>query len=164
MQLGKWNIKVNNTDVTNDESKSYTIDTINLMNSQNVKEGKIAPGTKGNFQITIDPTYTQVSFRFDIIINSEESNSVLTILTIKSDEDIKIIRTGKNIYSGVVPLSSIEAGKKINLYMEFEWVNDETLNQRDTNLVAISNQTQGIPMIIEFSQYLGETLEEYEGQ
>ena len=48
--------------------------------------------------------------------------------------------------------------------MEFEWVNDETLNQRDTNLVAISNQTQGIPMIIEFSQYLGETLEEYEGQ
>ncbi len=164
LQLGKWNIKVNNTDVTNDESKSYTIDTINLMNSQNVKEGKIAPGTKGNFQITIDPTYTQVSFRFDIIINSEESNSVLTILTIKSDEDIKIIRTGKNIYSGVVPLSSIEAGKKINLYMEFEWVNDETLNQRDTNLVAISNQTQGIPMIIEFSQYLGETLEEYEGQ
>lgn len=164
LQLGKWNIKVNNTDVTNDESKSYTIDTINLMNSQNVKEGKIAPGTKGNFQITIDPTYTQVSFRFDIIINSEESNSVLTILTIKSDEDIKIIRTGKNIYSGVVPLSSIEAGKKINLYMEFEWVNYETLNQRDTNLVAISNQTQGIPMIIEFSQYLGETLEEYEGQ
>lgn len=164
LQLGKWNIKVNNTDVTNDESKSYTIDTINLMNSQNVKEGKIAPGTKGNFQITIDPTYTQVSFRFDIIINSEESNSVLTILTIKSDEDIKIIRTGKNIYSGVVPLSSIEAGKKINLYMEFEWVNDEPLNQRDTNLVAISNQTQGIPMIIEFSQYLGETLEEYEGQ
>ena len=164
LQLGKWNIEVNNTNVTNGESKTYLIDTINLINSENVKEGKIAPGTKGNFEITMDPTDTQVSFRFDITINSEESNSVLTIQTITADNDINIVRTGENTYSGIIPLSFIETGKKVNFYVEFEWVNNEDLNERDTNVGAVSSNTQGIPMIIEFSQYLGETLEEYKGQ
>lgn len=163
VELGKWDIKINNTNVTNGESKKFTIDTINLINSDNVKSGKIAPGTKGNFEITVDPTDTQVSFRFDVTINDEESNSVLTITSLVSDDNTTIVKTGENVYSGVVPISSIQSGAKVNLYLEFEWVNDETLNERDTKIGTVSNQSQGVPMIIEFSQYLGETLEEYEG-
>ena len=62
-EIGKWNIYVAGTDLT---AGNFVVDSINIVDSQNVKSGKLAPSTMGYFDILIDPRNTSVSVRYDI--------------------------------------------------------------------------------------------------
>lgn len=157
---GVWHILVNETEISTAQEKSFTIDQINLENSQNVKEGKLAPGTTGNFKIAIDPQNTNVSIRYDISLNSQGlTNKNIKIRNItKENSDEGLINTGDGIYTGIITLEEIRNNKIDNIKVEIEWLNSEDNNNEDTELGSIYDSTFSIPITIKFTQYLGENI------
>lgn len=68
--IASWKIKVNNEDVTG--SGTTLTNTIQLIPDENtnVVSGKLAPGYGGYFDITIDPTDTEVTFDYSVRLDN----------------------------------------------------------------------------------------------
>lgn len=73
VSFAKWEILVNNTDITNNTSSSITFNPT-IEHSNNVADGKLAPSSTGYFDIQIDPSNVDVSFKYkiDLDIDSED--------------------------------------------------------------------------------------------
>ena len=71
--FAKWQILVNNEDIANQNNSNITI-TPTIESNENVKADTIAPSSKGYFDIDIDPTNVDVSFRYtvDLEIDNED--------------------------------------------------------------------------------------------
>lgn len=159
-EVGKWVILVNNTDITQQENTKFSVDKIIWDQNDEVKEGKIAPGASGYFDIVIDPTDTDVSVRYDIGFDfSEFENTNITITSIQEINDKKIVKTGDNKYTGIITLDEISAGTTNTIRVNIAWENNEENNEHDSNLSSVPNTILNIPVTINVSQYLGETIE-----
>lgn len=71
--FAKWQILVNNEDITDANVSSITI-TPTIEENENVKADTIAPTSKGYFDIDVNPTNVDVSFRYtiDLDIDNED--------------------------------------------------------------------------------------------
>ena len=71
--FAKWQILVNTQDITDQNNSNISI-TPTIEPDENVKENTIAPTSKGYFDIDINPTNVDVSFRYtvDLEIDNEE--------------------------------------------------------------------------------------------
>lgn len=167
LNIAKWNIKVNNELVTGSTNHTFSIEDDYLSVEQNNKviEKKIAPGTEGNFDIEIFPDGTQVSLRFDVFIDtSQVTNSKIKVNNIVSlTNGVTMIRTSDKVFTGVLPLADIQAGKTALLRVTFEWINsDDSEDMKvDTNLALSETAKLEIPVTVDFFQYKGETIEQY---
>lgn len=161
---GVWQIKVNNTDISNGINKEFNVSEIDINENEHVKQGNLAPGLSGTFDISIDPSNTDVSVRYDVSLNQE--NLINKNITIKSITETKegttLVRTGENTYTGVIPLERIKQGIDNNIEVEIEWKNDDTNNEEDTNMGRQEDYKLEIPIIVHVSQYLGEEIVAYE--
>lgn len=78
MLFAKWQILINNSDITSNSNSTMTfVPTIEP--NENVASNKIAPSSKGYFDIDIDPTNVDVSFKYDITL-SIENNSITDLM------------------------------------------------------------------------------------
>ena len=156
--LAKWKVNVNGETIQN-----FTIGSLNVEQSNNVKAGKLAPGTKGNFIIDIDPNNTQVSVRYDISINL--SNITNDMIYLDSVSEIgsgnAIIQTEENTYTGIIPLSNIDGTYTEEVKLAFVWENDENNNEEDSVIGKVANLKIEIPITIKIRQYLGEEINPY---
>ena len=159
-EKGKWNIFVNGTEISSGIDKEFVIDKINVDNAANVKEGKLAPGVTGDFEISINQTNTNVSVRYDISLNQEGlTNKNIKIKSIEETaEGNSLINTAENTYTGIMPLEKIQTGVVNNIKVEIEWKNEEENNEEDTELGVVYNSKLEIPIKVHFSQYLGEEI------
>lgn len=164
--LGKWTILVNDTNVTG-VPVDFDIDEINYISDAGVKSGKIAPGVGGYFEIAIDPTDTEVSVRYDItfdISNLEDTDTTLNISTVAETSGKTIIQTDENTYTGVITLSEIANEKVDTIRATVSWPNVEANNENDYEVGKTANATVEIPVTVTLTQYVGEHIEEYEGE
>ena len=158
--VGKWVILVNDTDITSGANTKFFVDEIIWNPSDNVKSGKLAPGVSGYFDIVIDPTDTDVSVRYDINFDfSEFENTNIVVTSIEEINNKTIVKTGTNKYTGVIPLSEIKNGVIKPIRVKVKWDNNEDNNEYDSSLGAVPNNVKNIPVFINVSQYLGETIE-----
>lgn len=164
--LGSWTILVNDTDVTGSEVE-FEIDNIVYEQDNTVVSGRLAPGLGGHFDISIDPTDTEVSVRYDITFDYTELEALGTTISVASVSELSgknVIRTGENTYTGVISLSEIEDDQVDTIRTTISWVNDETKNTQDTDLGMQDNPTIVIPIQVRLIQYTGELIEEYVGE
>ncbi len=162
---GVWQIKINNTDISNGTNKEFTINEINVQNNEHVKQGNLAPGLTGTFDILINPENTDVSIRYDISLNQENlTNKNITIKSItETEEKTDLIKTDENTYTGIITLEDIKQGKSNNIKVEIEWKDDEANNEEDLKIgTKGENYKLEIPIVIHVSQYLGEEIITYE--
>lgn len=157
--VAKWNIYINETNIN--ETTTFTVDNFTLEETSTVADGKIAPGTTGYFDITIDPTDTQVSIRYDLTFDFSAIPSNITISGIEETSGSSMIRTGEFTYSNYLVLSDIEDGITNNIRVYLAWNNEETNNEIDTEIGMTEDNYIEIPVSITVSQYLNETLEPY---
>lgn len=158
--IAKWNINVNDINVT--ESANFVIDKITLENNTSVKDGKMAPGTSGYFDILIDGTNTDVSFRYDISFDfSDLAISNLKIISIEEVNFNKLVRTAINTYSNAVTLKDIKNGNKNLIRVHVKWENNDDFNDEDSMIGLDDKYELNIPVNITFTQYLGEEIVEY---
>lgn len=160
--VGKWNIKVNTSDVTSSKTHSFTMNTFKISQSPYTLENKIAPGMDGIFEIDIKPQDTQVSIRYDIAIDSTEltNQSIKLNSVVEKNNNNEIIKTAENTYTGIIPLEKISQDYLDTIEISFSWENIEENNEEDTKLGTVYGSNLAIPITVTFSQYLGETIEE----
>lgn len=80
MAFSKWQILVNNVDITSNTSSSIDLTPV-LEENNNVATNTVAPGSKGYVDIDIDPTNVDVSFNYSInleVKNEEVKDLMIT--------------------------------------------------------------------------------------
>lgn len=158
--LGDWTIKVNNKDVSNGIVEQFTVEQLELETDENVKEGKIAPGLNGTFTITIDPTDTDVSVRYDITFDTSflKAENMKLAKVEKIDSDNQLIEISENTYTGIISLSDIKQGRKDKIKVTLNWGNIDENDLDDTELGKIKDNKINIPILVTITQYLGEEI------
>ncbi|MBR3230076.1 MAG: hypothetical protein IKF91_04545 [Bacilli bacterium] len=149
--IAKWNIKVNN-DNLNDTENTFYVDNISYVNSDNVNEDRFAPGVTGMFLLVIDPSDTEVSFKYDLSIDLSGNEYSQIKLDSIEGVDGTTLDVNSGVYSRVFSLSEIEAGRKDTIKVSFSWENDDANNESDS-MLGQSSSTFEIPVNIKFTQY-----------
>ena len=165
--IGKWNIEINNTNISSGVNSSFIINNLSIDSNVNVKNDRLAPGTQGYFDILINPKNTNVSVRYDITIDkSNLTNSSITFNSIDEvlDNEVSLVKTGENTYTGIIPLNKINNAYSNDIKITFSWINNEENNEQDTLIGFIKNNKLNVPITVSVEQYLGETIVEYTGE
>ena len=146
MQFAKWRILVNNNDITDGSVSSIELTPV-LDENSNVAKNKLAPSSKGYFDIEIDPTNVEVSFDYAVTLEVLNENIPDLLVTkyslIKSDDDlekdaIKMNDIVDNVISGTFKYKNVASGsdevftfKPFTIRVYFEWLNDSTSTASD---------------------------------
>ena len=157
-----WKILVNSTDISSNAVKEFVIDDIEIDESQGVEPGKLAPGLKGNFNILIDPTETDVSIMYEIKFDTTDINA--TNIRIDSVKETMagntLIKSDSNTYVGIISLDDIK-NLTNNIQVTLFWCDD---GNEDINIGSIPNHKINIPVQVKVSQYLGEEIQEFKAE
>lgn len=169
--LGVWAIKVNGIDISSGgQNLTFTMteDNLEYIASDNVKDGKIAPGGQACFEIIIDPTNTDVSILYTLNIKlSEITDAKMNLVRIenyfqKQGETNQItnetIYTGQELHKAVIPIGKINEQYLNHVKLYFEWTNIEDRNELDSLLGTTENAKISVPLEINLKQYTGETI------
>lgn len=157
--IAKWNVLINGTDIKTGEN--FTINSVNLSDSVNVLNGKIAPGAFGYFDIEIDPTNTDTSIIYSITFDFSLLSNSFIIDKIEETTSGNLIRTGSSTYSKVITLDEIKENAKNNVRVYIKWENNEENNEIDSQIGLTKDNYINIPVSISAMQYLGEPVDEY---
>lgn len=177
--FSKWQILINNEDITNQNNSSITI-TPTIEQNENIKENTIAPSSKGYFDIDINPTNVDVSFRYTInleIDNEDIPDLVISKYTILPNdyEEGDILEyttlqestiTNDLLYDNETEDFSFEPFT-IRIYFEWYEGEDEQMNdEADTEIGLEAAETEEedltftINANITFQQIIEEEIEE----
>jgi len=162
-KIGQWVIKVNDTDITT-TNNVFSIDNIIWEEDPNVKEGKVAPGMCGHFDIVIDPSGTDVSIKYSMTIDVSslsQQNCGIGITSIIELGGNELIQTGENTYTGIINLDEIKQNTTNTIRVNVEWQDIEENNKQDYILASNYGTNIEIPIEVDVIQYLGENIEEY---
>lgn len=160
----------NNIIPSGEQTATFTIaeDQLGYVESEYIKNGKIAPGGQSYFDIVIDPAKTDVSIIYKIETTTNEKIPAKFEITnaesyFKKDgetgqitNDTKYI--GENSYTSVIPVTKINEGYKNYIRLYFKWVNVEANNETDSALAEIENAKLSVPLKITLKQYTGEVI------
>lgn len=161
-EIGKWNIKLNEEDITNGYTQDIIINNFLMSENANVKEGKLAPGVSGSLEIVLDPQDTEVSVRYDISLGDigKEQIKLSSVELIEGAGEL--VKTAEETYSGIMNLSEItNKTAKATIKLTVLWENNEDNNEEDTAIGTKKRYNLEIPITINVSQYLGEKIDEY---
>lgn len=160
LENGVWNITVNGTQITTGVETEFTVNQISTTENDHVKPGTLAPGLSGTFEMAINPENTNVSVRYDITLNEEElGDTNLQIKSIKEVENnYQLMKTGENMYTGIIPLQDIQNGIIHKIQMEIQWMDDGLNNEADSELGKNGAEPLQIPITVHVIQYLGEKI------
>ena len=156
-----WNILINDT-LLGEGSSTFLVDKIKIDDNSFVKENKLAPGTSGYFDISIDPSSTDVSIKYDVSFDFSKVLQGIDIVSIKETSGSSLIKTGENTYTNVITLKEIKENKKNNIRVNVVWNNIEENSVEDSKIGLIYNNKLDIPVTVTVTQYLGEEIKEYE--
>ena len=165
-EFSRWQLLVNNVDITNNKNSEIII-TPTINENVNTKKDTLAPASKGYFDIDIDPSNVDVSFNYNIsleVLNAEMPDLIITnyaklnkdyvegdLITLNS-VDSSVISENYN-YSELNEGQSFEPFK-IRVY--FEWYDDLNENLNDDNDINIVNAIDDIQIKvnIKFNQII----------
>ena len=161
MDVAKWNITVNDALATSNSVQSFVIKNLQLEANSKVENGKVAPGSKGTFDVEMDFKDTDVSVMVELKIDDNKMKAYglkYNGYTL-DDNNITLQEISNKEYYFIVPLTTIKNAQdsyKLKMSIEFEWENDENRNKEDT-LIGTSEERQKmqIPITLKFTQYTG---------
>ena len=133
IKIARWRILINGEDVRNNASTKEIITPIFLGN-ENISSGVIAPHAEGYFDLIIDGSDADVSFKYDIVTKVSEDSSVQDlIITGYSVNDGEKIETSEGTISDVVPLSTDNKVINVRVYIKWDDSEESTMdNEQDT--------------------------------
>lgn len=151
--VARWQITVNNQDIIESSSISNVI-TPTILENPHTKSGKVAPLSKGYFDIVIDYTNVETSFEYSIKPDLNFNKNV---------EDFKI--TGYSVNGGElntvndeiailerIYLNNPERVKTIRIYISWYDGEEETMdNAADTN-ATLQNKKANLNILLNFKQ------------
>ena len=165
--FAKWQILVNNNDITSNASSNIVL-TPTIEENINVKANTIAPSSTGYFDIQIDPTNVEVSFDYSISLNIENENMPDLMITkysiidssYQEGDEIQLNNLTDNLIAGSLIFDNTVDNyefQPFTIRVHFEWYegSDEQMNdEADTAVGTGDNNTFKIKAGISFNQKL----------
>lgn len=152
--IAKWKILVNQQDITEASTMSSLITPVYIEN-EHMKEGVIAPGREGYFDLVIDSSNTEVSFRYDISVTSSENSSVNDLVITGyclNDSEIIPVSDQLNNLSNIIYYTDTNKENKIRIYFQWRDGTGENMNnEADTN-ASIQGVNARLKASITFTQ------------
>lgn len=162
--FAKWQILVNENDITNNTTTSINITPV-MEENVNVAENTVAPSSKGYFDIDIDPSNAGVSFDYSINLNIEDENmpdlmiSKYAVLDKDYNEGDQITTTTilNNTIDGTVDYNAT-THEPFTVRVFFEWyegVDEKMDDEADTNIgyeAALNDKSLLVNASISFNQ------------
>ena len=135
MNIARWRILVNNKDIRENSTTNAVI-TPTFNGNDNINSGIIAPNSEGYFDLIIDPTEADVSFKYKIEISVNQNSPVKDLITTKyiidNGNEIPLERNNATIENTVLHKDNT---KPINIRVYIKWddSNEATMdNDADT--------------------------------
>lgn len=160
MAFAKWQILVNNEDITNETTTSLEIEPT-ILENKNVAQNKLAPTSKGYFDILIDPSNVQVSFNYKIEILKDENIPDLIIDKYAILDSTLEIDENNIIYNDILDNEinnsftlDKDNFKPFTVRVFFEWYDkeDNEMNDNDDTNLINTNEKYSIKANIKFEQ------------
>lgn len=146
-QVANWNVKINDIDITKENTFTNLIELIPAGDTQTTYEKKLAPGQTGYFDIIINPEGTDVATQY--AINFDTSNLpagiILTNYEIIEDNISANFTNGTSI-EGEINLNSTNQSlsendkRTVRIYWQWE-ESSTTIPTKDTNYYINSTIT-----------------------
>lgn len=169
--FAKWQILVSNTDITNNTSSTITFEPV-IEENDYIASNVVAPTSKGYFDIDVDPSNVDVSFKYTISMEIENENipdlmitkySIIPDSYVEGDPIEFINLNDESIANTLTFDKDVELFKfkpfTIRVYFEWYEGEDELMdNEADSligNLAATENSTFKINANISFEQIFG---------
>ena len=132
MNVARWDIKVNNRSIKNNTDISGVIVPVFPGNS-NIAANVIAPTAEGYFDLNLDFSTTDVSFRYDITLSVDENSSVQDLVatgySVDSGSTINFTNTPHTI-SDTILHNSGTTSRTIRVFIKW---NDDAATQSMSN-------------------------------
>ncbi len=166
--FAKWQILVNDSDITNQTSSTIEITPV-VEENPHVAAGTIAPSSKGYFDIVINPENVGVSFEYDItldVVNENMPDLMITKYSILDNDyiegnELEILTMNSNVITGYMNYDNTTENFKYETFtirVYFEWFEGEGESMDDAadTLVGTDeiNNTLDIEAKITFKQKL----------
>lgn len=151
-QIASWNIKINNEVINNETTLTNEIVPV-LDENPYVKEGVIAPGSTGHFDLVINAEEVDVDFTYEISGTVSEDTPLSDLIL--TEYEINGVKTAYNPTNKITGTLLKNTGDtSIRVY--FKWNDDstETMNNQQDTAYAIDpdHQPTEITVNIKFLQ------------
>lgn len=155
MQIARWRILVNNKDIRN-ESTTNAIITPIFEGNDNIASNIIAPTSTGYFDLIIDASQADVSFKYKIILSVNENSSVKDLIAtsyqINTGEKISLTKDNQVIEGTIIHADNINT-LTIRVYIVWDDSENATMdNTADTEVTKDSNNTAKFNVNLTFTQ------------
>ena len=131
MNVARWKIIVNNEDIKNNSSLTTQI-TPTFLGNDNIAENVIAPTSEGYFDLIIDATEADVSFKYNIDIEVDENSSVQDLKISKFVIDEEEIIPTDDTYSIERQVLHRDNTQIINIRVYIYWDDSESASMDNT--------------------------------
>mgnify|MGYP000298218590 FL=1 len=135
MNIARWRILVNNKDIRENSTTNAVITPI-FNGNDNINSGIIAPNSEGYFDLIIDATEADVSFKYKIEISVNQNSPVKDLITTKyiidNGNEIPLERDNATIENTVLHKDNTNP-INIRVYIKWDDSNEATMdNDADT--------------------------------
>lgn len=166
--FAKWQILVNNEDITNGTTSTLDITPV-IEENQNIEDNTIAPSSKGYFDVNIDPSNVGVSFNYKIdlkVLNEDMPDLMITKYAILDKDyidgdEITTTNIENNVINGTLNFDKETENYKFEPFtirVYFEWYEglDEQMNDEQDSKIgndaSINDTKLQIQATINFEQ------------
>ena len=153
--IANWNIKVNGEDIANKKTLTTTIEPT-FLESENTKEGVIAPGVEGYYTITIDASDVDVNFlctmHSDVSVDSSVSDlkTLSYVINPVGDTDERLTYSAD---TGIVQQISKNTNQTVfRVYIKWDDDAGTMDNQADTEVATDDESKALMTVTLQFSQ------------
>lgn len=129
INIARWSITVNNQDVIQNSNFTNSLSPV-FNNNQYIKENVIAPTSEGYFDIIIDGTNADVSFKYTVTINPISNRTIKDLKIVKYTIDDVDYTYNDNI-AGIINYNDENKTKSIRVF--FIWNDDEGTQEMNNN-------------------------------
>ena len=138
IQFSKWEIKINNNDITNGSISTMNLTPV-MEGNNHVASNVVAPSSKGYFDIVVDPSHVEVSFNYSVSLNIINGNipdliiskySIIDSSYTEGDE-IQTISLVDGKINGTVNYNQNKTFEPFTIRVFFEWYEGENEKMND---------------------------------
>lgn len=166
LHISKWNILLNNKNISENQDFSGDIKIVYDKNTENIAENVIVPTIEGHFEIILESTGTELPFEYTINLDSSHlsTNSIpdfkIISYTLNSEKPIDILAGQTEITGIVEPPKDVNGnftGEEVLNRFNFlvKWIDDEKNvldNQGDVSASKDASIFGIIPMKVQVKQ------------
>lgn len=155
LTIANWNILVNDSSIKSNTDISNSIVPV-FPGTEHIAENIIAPTAEGYFDLNLDFTHADVSFKYEITLAADENSSVTDLVatgySIDGSEKINFENYNDPI-TEIIPLSSESKTRKIRVYIMWnDNANSQTMNNDADTLSTTSENPALFHVNISFTQ------------